>query len=415
MSKKNKKNKKQVQTQQGGYKRFLNDLNEVMNLTGLNDDLKNFENKIKRGMYSNLNIIKNPKAANKDVTPDELKIITQKVKENYREKFFEFVDGVFSAYQMQLYACCVWGIYENVRYNPEVYGQEVIDNCIEMDKIVSRKCIEFFLTKMINAGHSISRPTYKSFNVCIKLIYENRADYRVSCDLNVYGIPSELERININGNIRPIYRMADLMGTKTVTWLKVDTSSLNGIYIGDKKELDIYIQSHAIKRMEERLDLLDKEAINFTLCVNTTYNKKIEIYNNYILFNVAIHDIKVGYFVANIFDNKLVIRTFLFVTHNSTPEGDKLKEITGLEKNDVKYWKIDRLSTLVNVDVETYPEIAKIFEEAGLKDLFKLKNKGFGVDNLQVTNLDGFMDFLNKNQESMELINSEYLISEEIN
>ena len=43
---------------------------------------------------------------------------------------------------------------------------------------------------------------------------------------------------------------------------------------------------------------------------------------------------------------------FVSITHNFSPEGDKLKEISGLGKHDISYWRIDRLSTFVNLDGE---------------------------------------------------------------
>jgi uncharacterized protein len=40
----------------------------------------------------------------------------------------------------------------------------------------------------------------------------------------------------------------------------------------------------------------------------------------------------------------LVARTFLLLTNNGTPEGDRLREISGLTKIDHKYWATDKLS-----------------------------------------------------------------------
>jgi hypothetical protein len=52
---------------------------------------------------------------------------------------------------------------------------------------------------------------------------------------------------------------------------------------------------------------------------------------------VCVFDVKIGYFVVEPVNDMLVIKTFLFITHNCTPEGDKLKELTGLGKSDISY------------------------------------------------------------------------------
>ena len=49
----------------------------------------------------------------------------------------------------------------------------------------------------------------------------------------------------------------------------------------------------------------------------------------------------------DIIEGKIVIRTFLFVTNNGTPEGKKLAQITGLQKLDKKYLALDKLSTFM--------------------------------------------------------------------
>jgi hypothetical protein len=41
-------------------------------------------------------------------------------------------------------------------------------------------------------------------------------------------------------------------------------------------------------------------------------------------------------------EGKLVIRSFLFLTNDGTPEGWKLRALTGLAKRDKKYLEIEK-------------------------------------------------------------------------
>ena len=70
----------------------------------------------------------------------------------------------------------------------------------------------------------------------------------------------------------------------------------------------------------ERLDLLDKEAVNYVLWENTVNIKEFVFYKEFILLPFYLYKVKVGYLSALITEDKLLFRTFLFITHNSTPE-----------------------------------------------------------------------------------------------
>lgn len=202
------------------------------------------------------------------------------------------------------------------------------------------------------------------------------------------------KHICINGMYRPVYAVGFPQYGLQVKWLKLESHFLKGAYGGCKEELAVYMQSHAKKRLTERLDLLEPSSIYYTIWLNTTDMDQFIIYKDYLLFPYELHNCKVGYLVADIIDDLVVFKTFLFITHSSTPEGDKLKQISGLGWKDISYWKIDRLSTFMKIDTEKYPGLTAMFEEAGLGDLFKLKNKEFDLDTLQDANLDALRDYI---------------------
>ncbi len=77
-----------------------------------------------------------------------------------------------------------------------------------------------------------------------------------------------------------------------------------------------------------------------------------------------------GYLVAEIQEGNVFIRTYLFIANEGTPEGNLLKAKTGLGKLDIAYLKINKLSTYMNSDIATNPEVKKIFIEARCTALF---------------------------------------------
>jgi hypothetical protein len=91
-----------------------------------------------------------------------------------------------------------------------------------------------------------------------------------------------------------------------------------------------------------------------------------------LLFEYRFFGKKTGYFKGDIIDGKLILRTFLFLTNNGTPEGEKLHDNTGIEKQDKIYLTIDKLSTFINSDIADNPKLKNIFIKAGCSSIFEI-------------------------------------------
>ena len=134
--------------------------------------------------------------------------------------------------------------------------------------------------------------------------------------------------------------------------------------------LKVYIQKHAIHRINERLDSIRRGGATGSIFFSLQTPRTTPIRKNKLLIEFHYNHIKVGYFVATVEDDALLLRTFLFITSNGTPEGDRLKQLTGLQMLDKKYLAIDKLSSFVSKEVMENEEIRKIFDKAGCSDLF---------------------------------------------
>jgi len=134
--------------------------------------------------------------------------------------------------------------------------------------------------------------------------------------------------------------------------------------------LKVYIQSHAINRLFERIDCFWIGAVYFNLYFSLASPKIEYDINKTLLIEFRIFNVKAGYFRADIVDGIILIRTFLFVTNNGTPEGMLLESNTGLQKLDKKYLAIDKLSTFVNSDLDKNEEVQQLFINSGCQCLF---------------------------------------------
>ncbi|MDR1372651.1 MAG: hypothetical protein LBJ17_05950 [Dysgonamonadaceae bacterium] len=136
--------------------------------------------------------------------------------------------------------------------------------------------------------------------------------------------------------------------------------------------VDVYIQNHALDRLSERSSCPFPHWIRAYLVdafMNPVITKMTE---NKFLIEYRMVGIKIGYLLATLVDGDLLIRTFLFITHNGTPEGKNLEKATGLKKEDKKYLLMDNIRTLANSDIDQNPEMQKIFLQAGLGSLLEL-------------------------------------------
>lgn len=181
----------------------------------------------------------------------------------------------------------------------------------------------------------------------------------------------ENELLEIEGNKRTIYKLF-LNNRKEIIPFTITPNQLGIKGVMQKFPLQVFIQQHAITRMEERLS---KQFV--LMCylnvVHAMASEGIPLNGNRsFLFPLTYNKAKLGYLKGDILGDKLVIRTFLFISNNGTPEGNKLHDMLGVDKTDKKYLNIDKLSTFINSDIKKDERLKELFCNAGCGDLFRL-------------------------------------------
>lgn len=405
---KNKKNKKAAsQSSVGAYKHFLIDMYDALRQIHVTGGFSELSNEFKRTAYDYKIGIWNPMAGNESISTGELKMFAERTKKNYREKNLKMGDCILSIYQLQLIHAFSEARLREVRKQTKDKKHPRVVEFTEMRDQFMKSFYVQFLLNYVRLVTRLSNPNQKYYGVYIRPapLYKEKPKVELICD--IYGFPAQKYMIAIKGNKRPAYRLAKPLDSvmTPILWISVDVSILGDIYKGNQKTLDVFIQSHALARLKERLDLLDQEAINYALWENTHTISKFVNYHGYLLLPFNVFGVKTGYLVANIIDDKLLFRTFLFITHNTSPEGVSLKKLTGLGKEDISYWKIDRLSTFVKFNEEKYPGLTQLFRKAGLETLFELKNKEFTIDSMQAANFDGLVEYINRGKNEFKLMN----------
>jgi len=393
---KNRRKKAQVQAT-GGYKKFINDMMNFINSYQKNDHPP-FSNSEKRRIYESRLQLRRPDAANVLISVKELNKIFLYIKAMHRKPKILIQNKNISTHEILLF-------YSYMNALARRCAKEWGEGHIEYTSL-KHGCDELFSTftkhyilDIFAVVTRMSNPTHKYYGITFRTANFVKDDLRFEMVSTASGIPAQKRHINFNGRYRPSYRLGKATATEGFEWIQLEKEDLPQIMRKDYQFYSLYMQAHAINRMTERLDLLDRESINYTIWQCTASNTNFITYKHLILLPVNVHQIRIGYFVIDMVDDMLIIKTFLFITHNCTPEGDQLKELSGLGKRDISYWKIDRLSTFVNLDEEKHPELLQLFTNAGMKNLAQLKEKKFDIESIQTANLDHLKQYIENSKQ----------------
>lgn len=214
-------------------------------------------------------------------------------------------------------------------------------------------------------------------------------------------LPPVVEDFDLPEGKRPAYKIGMPFWPSTYTgvvipkdkvhWLRIKPPSSNAFQWQD--ELEVYIQSHAIRRMYERVDMVGVTSMHLDFFFSLLLAPPI-IENGNLLFPFKIGLHVVGYFQGNIIGGRILLRTFLFMTNDGTPELRRLKELAGLSKIDIKYLKIDTLRNFVYSDIQHNAPLRKLFEDSGCGDLFRLKFDDPEAYNTRVHVADNIVKYL---------------------
>jgi hypothetical protein len=139
--------------------------------------------------------------------------------------------------------------------------------------------------------------------------------------------------------------------------------------------LPIYIQHHALDRMQERIGTTIPCFYKDILLGALLKNEVVRLPKNRLLIACFANDLKIGYFVAEIVDGIVLLRTFLLLTNSGTPEGEKLAKLTGLQTEDRKYLAIDTLQGLANSDIGQNEAFCNLLRDAGCGSILELCEK----------------------------------------
>ncbi|MDP4207832.1 MAG: hypothetical protein Q8928_03350 [Bacteroidota bacterium] len=193
--------------------------------------------------------------------------------------------------------------------------------------------------------------------------------------IHAYSLIPETINVRVDDISRPAIRVGWALPYTGAEWVSIKPSVLGFKGPFSEIPLKVYIQLHAINRLLERIDCFWQGIIQFNMFCSLAKPKYTYDNNNNLLIEYIFFGTKAGYFRADIIDGIILLRTFLFITNNGTPEGQLLEKNTGLKKLDKKYLAIDKLSTFMTADLDKNDEVQRIFKTSGCQCLLDLYEK----------------------------------------
>lgn len=173
-----------------------------------------------------------------------------------------------------------------------------------------------------------------SYDFC----FERAADQDVPLRIVVKVHEAQTKEFVLESKPRKAYRVASTSvrdGKKEVTW---------GSYFYRNREYPIYIQGHAIEALVKRVDSIRLPILRHYL-IRSVEKCELHYYKGKYLLDFMYNKTKVGYFVCSFVSGCIVLRTFLFITHDGTPEGELLNKELELNKNTKDYLGMSKLSS----------------------------------------------------------------------
>jgi hypothetical protein len=333
-----------------------------------------------------------------EVTARELHEIGRQIQIYYRTDT-KMENLRFSLFEIQIANDLYWLIgSERIPKARREVLQERFYDLLQMDSL-DDNTIKAYLICFFRVLTMVSDVRKKYYSLVFRAAAVFPDDPTMEFVTEISAYPARSKLFEIGGHNRPAFQVGMPQMNGSMKWILLPSNLLGHHYQGRDTELKVYIQSHALNRLAERLDLLDEAAIRYSFWENTQSIESFEFYRDYLLLPYKLHDIRIGYLAAKVVDGVIVFRTFLFITHSSTPEGDRLKQISGLEWNDISYWRIDRLSTFLQADPEKYPGLAGLFKQAGIDDIFQLREEDLNIQAMQEANLEGLMNYIQQGQQ----------------
>ena len=254
-------------------------------------------------------------------------------------------------------------MYEDKQYceQAEVY-KTIADRVIELEDFSENTLMKQYFEFLRELLGHLSQFNYRmyGFDLAFK---QTRNRIMLAHYIQITSIECEKKAFIFHDKKRPAFRM--LMPNYIESEVNFVNMPVNRIFENSKpdKLLKVYIQSHALLRMKERLDTLALYEKNLYLINAVNFGKKIRLTSGREAFEMldeANHVI--AYLPFVVLDDCVVILSVLPVTDPATPIGKQLCDTLGISKVELDICGMNKLSYFLRTDFDKIPRLKQALE-----------------------------------------------------
>jgi len=198
-------------------------------------------------------------------------------------------------------------------------------------------------------------------------------DFSMTCPIFITSTHSQ----QINFNYWKVHHTAYRLGIGTnmidsPVWVKTSSSSIDTNDSNDRS-LSVYIQSHALARIKERLDIMAAYTQRISLFNSVLDCKLVTTFKGSTLISFRDeHERILGYIPFTIDGDNLILLSFLPLCSPNVPEGIHLCKILDMTKDDLIFLGMDKLSFYQNTDFDANPRLKVALKKAGMWHLTEI-------------------------------------------
>jgi hypothetical protein len=181
----------------------------------------------------------------------------------------------------------------------------------------------------------------------IEYNHQLRHTYRLKQKITINVLHAGEKQVKVDGQTLTARQVGvvdyDIGDSPQVLTLYVTPKQLKIKHARQRLQIPVYITPHAIDRLKERTGCTMISYVTTFLYMSIINGDYIPLSKKTFLMEYRLMDYKIGYFIAELTDGILLLRTFRLLTHPDTPEGAMIKK---LAKQDAAYNELLNFNTL---------------------------------------------------------------------
>jgi hypothetical protein len=180
--------------------------------------------------------------------------------------------------------------------------------------------------------------------------------------------------VKVDGQRRKACQTCLPLGGHEIFWHEWEESVLD---LSSGGRLPVYVQSHAVDRLCSRLETNSEIDYALLVLLNSVGSPKVVKRESGVTWLEArtSFERRIGYFLVVPAEGVALVKTFLFLTMEGTPESELLYKENRLQRQDIEHLGLDKLATFMRPDMVKDENIAEMFKRCGCGQLLEVHSE----------------------------------------